>query len=55
VLLEKIEERAIWKDLDLNVRKNFNKSVRNIHLIQITLKWPMLWLQGQHSHLGSVP
>jgi len=25
-LLEKIEERALWKDLDLNVRKNFNKS-----------------------------
>jgi len=55
VLLEKIEERALWKDLDLNVRKIFNKAVRNIHVIQTNLKWPMLWLQGQHSHLGSVP
>jgi hypothetical protein len=38
VLLEKIEERALWKDLDLNVRKNFNKAVRNIHVIQKNLK-----------------
>jgi hypothetical protein len=34
--------------------KNFNKSSRNILLIQINLKWLRLRLQVQHSPLESV-